>query len=87
MKAYSNNWSAAITKEIVFKEDENLLIKNFEKIKTENYGLNTTLFIKEGFHWMKRKYGFDSKWSMQMFVKCFYDSFFENNPLLNKYKL
>ncbi len=87
MKAYSNNWSAAITKNIIFKEDENLLIKNFEKIKTENYGLNTSLFIKEGFKWMKNKYGFESKWSMQMFVKCFYDSFFENNPILEKYKL
>ena len=87
MKAYSNNWSAAITSEIIFKENENLLIKNYDKIKTENYDLNTRLFIKEGFQWMKRKYGFDSKWSMQMFVKCFYDSFFENNPTLNKYKL
>jgi len=87
MKAYSNNWSAAITSEIIFKENENLLIKNFDKIKTENYDLNTRLFIKEGFQWMKRKYGFDSKWSMQMFVKCFYDSFFENNPTLKKYKL
>ena len=87
MKAYSNNWSAAITSEIIIHEDENLLIKNFDKIKTENYDLNTRLFINEGFQWMKRKYGFDSKWSMQMFVKCFYDSFFENNPILNKYKI
>lgn len=87
MKAYSNNWSAAITKKILFDEDENLLIKNFDKIKTENYGLNTSLFISEGFKWMKKKYGFDSKWSMQMFVKNFYDSFFENNRNLNKYKL
>lgn len=87
MKAYSNNWSAAITSEIIIHEDESLLIKNFDKIKTENYDLNTRLFINEGFQWMKRKYGFDSKWSMQMFVKCFYDSFFENNPILNKYKI
>ena len=87
MKAYSNNWSAAITKNILFQEDENLLIKNFEKIKTEEIGVNTKLFIKEGFDWMKKKYGFESKWSMQMFVKYFYDAFFENNPILDKYKL
>ncbi|RPG55379.1 MAG: hypothetical protein CBD95_006015 [Flavobacteriales bacterium TMED235] len=87
MKAYSNNWSAAITKNILFQEDENLLIKNFEKIKTEEIGVNTKLFIQEGFDWMKKKYGFESKWSMQMFVKYFYDAFFENNPILDKYKL
>lgn len=87
MKAYSNDWAAAITKDIIFEENENLLIQNFEKIKTENYSLNTVLFIEEGFKWMKKKYGFDSKWSMQMFVKCFYDKFFESNPVFENYKI
>jgi hypothetical protein len=45
------------------------------------------LYIKEGLRWMKEKYGFKSKWSMQMYVKTFYDKFFEINPTLKKYKI
>ena len=29
---------------------------------------------------MKQKYGFDSKWSMSMYSKLFYDKFFEYYP-------
>jgi len=87
MKAYSNNWAAAITRNILFKEDENLLITKHETIKTENYSLNTKLYIEEGFRWMKKKYGFQSQWSMQMLVRGFYNQFFNNNSRLNIYKL
>tara|TARA_B000000441_G_C21469369_1_gene191934 strand:+ start:158 stop:301 length:144 start_codon:yes stop_codon:yes gene_type:complete len=45
------------------------------------------LFIKEGKAWMKQKYGFDSKWSMSMYSKLFYDKFFEYYPEYNKYKI
>ena len=37
--------------------------------------------------WMENKYGFKSKWSMQMYVKTFYDQFFDYNPELLKYKI
>ena len=45
------------------------------------------LYVKEGMDWMQKKYGFRSKWSMQMFVKVFYDKFFTTNNTLKKYKL
>ena len=51
------------------------------------YDENLKLYIKEGLNWMHKKYGFKSKWSMQMFVKTFYDKFFENNKKLIEYKL
>jgi hypothetical protein len=86
-KAYINNWSAAITSDVIFDHDQQYLINNFEQIKTENYNKNLALYIEEGAKWMKKKYGFSSKWAMQMYVKNFYDNFFITNQELNKYKI
>ena len=36
---------------------------------------------------MKNKYGFDSKWSMSMYSKLFYDKFFQYYPEYEKFKL
>ena len=87
MKAYVNDYAAAITTEIKAEENENYLSHMSDLIKTETYDENLKLYIKEGLSWMHKKYGFKSKWSMQMFVKTFYDKFFENNKKLIEYKL
>jgi hypothetical protein len=63
-----------------------LLNKN-DLIKTEPYEMNMKLFLEEGSKWLKRKYGFNSHWSMQKYVKLFYDSFFDYHPELIKYKI
>ena len=47
-KAYSNYWSVGITSEIIVNENENLLLKKSEIIKTENYNKNLKLFVLEG---------------------------------------
>jgi GT2 family glycosyltransferase len=86
-KAYLNNWAAAITSEVWIEENESFLIDKNQLIKTEPYNENLKLYVKEGLEWMHKKYGFKSKWSMQMYVKMFYDRFFEINPKLNKYKI
>tara|TARA_B100001057_G_scaffold497255_1_gene600900 strand:+ start:1848 stop:2675 length:828 start_codon:yes stop_codon:yes gene_type:complete len=86
-KAYSNNWSAAITSKVLSEENESYLINNFEEIKTESYDNNLKLYLKEGKKWMKNKYGFSNKWAFQLYVKNFYDKFFENNPEYKKYRL
>ena len=86
-KAYSNYWSVGITSEIIVNENENLLLKKSEIIKTENYNKNLKLFVLEGKKWMKNKYGFDSKWSMSMYSKLFYDKFFQYYPEYEKFKL
>ena len=86
-KSYSNYWSVGITSEIVVNENEKLLLNENAEIKTEPYDKNMKLFIKEGKAWMKQKYGFDSKWSMSMYSKLFYDKFFEYYPEYNKYKI
>ena len=86
-KGYSNYWATAITSELMISENENYLLKKSNLIKTEPHDLNLKLYIKEGLEWMKKKYGFKSKWSMQMYVKTFYDKFFEYYPEYKKYMI
>ena len=86
-KAYINNWSAAITSEVIISENESYLLNQAKEIKTDSYDKNLKLYIQEGLKWMENKYGFKSKWSMQMYVKTFYDQFFNYNPELLKYKI
>jgi hypothetical protein len=86
-KAYANNWAAAITTEVFAEENENYLLKKADLIKTENYNENLKLYLEEGLVWLRRKYGFNSRWSMQQYVKSFYDSFFNYNPDLKRYKI
>jgi len=79
-KAYVNDWAAAITTKVWAEENESHLLNKHDLIKTEGYEENKLLYLKEGQEWMKRKYGFNSRWSMQMYIKSFYDNFFEFHP-------
>jgi len=83
-KAYANDWAAAITSKIFVGENESYLLNQASLIKTEKYEDNLRLYIDEGRVWMRNKYGFNSHWSMQQYVKNFYDRFFEFHP---EYKL
>jgi GT2 family glycosyltransferase len=86
-KAYANDWAAAITSSVWAAENESHLINKADLIKTEDYEQNLKLYIEEGRQWMKKKYGFNSHWSMQQYVKGFYDKFFEFHPEYNQYKI
>jgi len=86
-KAYANDWAAAITSEVFAEENEAYLLNKNSLIKTDNYNENLKLYINEGNEWLKRKYGFNSKWTMNQYVKNFYDNFFYCNPEYKKYKL
>jgi len=86
-KAYANDWAAAITNLVLASENESHLIDRFDQIKTQGYAENLELYITEGRNWMRRKYGFNSIWSMQLYVKNFYDHFFEFHPEFSKYKI
>lgn len=86
-KGYANDWSAAITSEVWVEENETHLINNADLIKTESYEENLRLYVDEGRAWMKRKYGYNSRWSMQMYVKFLYDKFFEFHPEYTKYRI
>ena len=86
-KAYANDWAAAITSNVYVEENESYLLERADLIKTEKYQDNINLYLDEGRLWIKQKYGFNSRWSMQQYVKTFYDLFFENNPELSNYKI
>mgnify|MGYP003387663946 CR=1 FL=1 len=86
-KAYANDWAAAITTLVLAAENESHLLTQADLIKTECYEENLRLYVEEGRHWMRAKYGFNSKWSMQQYVKCFYDKFFEFHPECAPYRL
>ena len=86
-KAYANNWAAAITTKVFAEENESYLLNKADLIKTETYDENIKLYLKEGQAWMKKKYGFNSRWSMQQYVKSFYDRFFEYYPEYKDYKI
>jgi hypothetical protein len=86
-KAYANDWGAAITSFIWAGENESHLLEKADLIKTEAFEENLNLYVQEGRAWMRKKYGFNSHWSMQQYVKNFYDRFFEFHPEYMKYKL
>ena len=68
-------------------ENESYLLDHADEIKTEGYEVNLQLYVTEGRRWMRRKYGFPSQWSMQQYVKGFYDKFFEFHPEYAQYKV
>lgn len=86
-KAYVNDWAAAITAVAYAEENESYLLEKADLIKTEIFEENLRLYLEEGKLWMKRKYGFNSRWSMQQYVEAFYEKFFEFHPELSKYKI
>jgi hypothetical protein len=86
-KAYANDWAAAITRDVWAGENESHLLHHADQIKTEGYAENLNLYVTEGRRWMRKKYGFNSHWSMQQYVKNFYDEFFEFHPEYSQYKI
>jgi hypothetical protein len=86
-KAYANDWAAAITTDVWAGENESYLLNQADLIKTEEYEENLKLYIEEGRRWMRNKYGFNSRWSMQQYVKSFYDRFFDFHPEFKSYQI
>tara|TARA_B100000161_G_C33552589_1_gene416097 strand:- start:300 stop:1124 length:825 start_codon:yes stop_codon:yes gene_type:complete len=86
-KAYSNDWAAAITTKVFAEENETYLLEKSDLIRTDDFFENRKLYLEEGKKWIKRKYGFNSRWTMNQYVKFFYDQFFIYNPDLKKYKI
>jgi len=86
-KAYANDWTAAITRKVFAEENESHLLNKADLIKTETYEENLKLYIEEGQKWIHSKYGFNSRWSMQQYVKSFYDQFFKFHPEFSQYRI
>ena len=79
-KTYANDWAAAITTKVYAEEDESYLLDKNKFIKTESYEQNLKLYVDEGLKWIKKKYGFNSRWQMMQYSQLFYNKFFEYYP-------
>jgi len=86
-KGYANDWASAITNRAWAEENETHLLTKADLIRTETYEENIRLYLQEGRNWMRRKYGFNSRWLMQRYVKFFYDQFFEFHPEYEPYRI
>ena len=80
VKGYANDWASAITTKVISEENQEHLRKKADLIKTDLYEDNIVKYFEEGKKWMRRKYGFNNRWSMQMYSKYFYEKFFELFP-------
>lgn len=86
-KGYANDWASAITTEVWAEENEKWLLTKADLIKTESFENNLELYLNEGLEWMHSKYGFNSRWHMQMYTKFWYDQFFNFHPEFEQYKI
>jgi hypothetical protein len=86
-KGYANDWAAGITTCAWAEENETHLLNRADLIKTDSYEANIQLYVTEGLAWMRRKYGFNSRWQMQMYAKFWYEKFFEYHPEFSQYKI
>ena len=81
-KGYINDWASAITTRAFVDEDKSHLVTKHQLIRTEPFEESVVKCVQEGRRWMRRKYGFNGRWSMQMYAKFFYENFFVNYPYL-----
>ncbi len=79
-KAYANDYAAGITTRASFYEDRDLTNRLAERMRTDPQHVNRPAMYEEGRRWLRRKYGFNSRWNMVAYAKTFYNQFFEQNP-------
>lgn len=87
IKAYVNDYAAAITTKCTFHERTELLKTRHDLIRTDRYEVNLRHLFEEGQEWMRRKYGFNTRRQMTLYAQAFYDRFFLTYPELAKYRL
>lgn len=86
-KGYINDWATAITNKVWAEENESHLLTQSDLIRTDSYQSNLKLYVEEGQSWMRKKYGFNSRWQMQMYAKFWYEQFFEFHPEYAAFKI
>jgi hypothetical protein len=79
-KAYANDFAVGITARATFREDSTLTDRLAAEMQTDPQAINRPRMYEEGMRWLRRKYGFNSRWNMITYVKAFYNQFFENHP-------
>jgi hypothetical protein len=82
VKAYANDFAAGLTRVVHFRERVELIRNKAEVMRTDPQDVNLKAVVEEGLSWLKRKYGFRSRWQMQQYARLFYEEFFRLNPSL-----
>jgi len=86
-KGYANDWATGITTKVIQNENDSYLKTKSDLMKTDPYEKNLIKVFDEGKNWLRGKYGFNSRWTMQAYAKFFYERFFEFHPEFNNYKI
>lgn len=79
-RTYVADRGVAITRRATFEEDVDLTERMAEEMRTDHRSEHRPAMLEEGMAWMRRKYGFTSRWQWITYVKAFYEEFFENHP-------
>ena len=69
------------------EDNEEILKKHAAEMQTDEYEPNRRMLVEEGLKWMRRKYGFNNRWTFQLTAKLFYEKFFEFYPEWKKYRI
>lgn len=80
LRAYQNNFGAAITSKASFLEDEDITLQNATVMKTDGQALSRQRMYEEGLVWMKQKYGFKDKGPFKEWAFNEYSNFMKRNP-------
>lgn len=86
-KGYANDWATAITTKAFICENEMHLKTKADLIKTETYSENLKQTLADEKKWLRKKYGFNSRWTMQLYSKFFYEKFFDFFPEFKTFKI
>jgi hypothetical protein len=87
LRVYANNKGIGAYKSFIIREREEFLLNFAELMKTESYSKNKELLIVEGSSWLREKYGFLDRWSLENIVRLTYDEFLLCNPKYLEIKL
>lgn len=79
-KTYANDMGVGITRRALFREDDTLTDRRAAEMRTDTQAVNRALMYQEGLRWLRRKYGFNSRWCVIAYVQAFYNRFFESHP-------
>lgn len=86
-KGYANDWATGITTKVIQIENDSYLKSRSDLMRTDPYEKNLIKVYEEGMVWLRRKYGFNSRWTMEAYSRFLYERFFDNFPEFNNYKI
>ena len=79
-QVYGDNKSVLATDLVSFVENESHLLSNSALIQTESYTENLELLVTEGEAWLRKKYGWEDRWPLEMAARALFERYLIMNP-------